>query len=1695
MDKIGTSPLTRVFSKGKMNKAFDERVLPDGEYIDALNVRTGSTELSSLGALENSLGNTLIDDIIYEDASLTDAKCLGAFADSARETIYWFVTKPGVVDMILSHNMNTQTTTYHVVSTSVLNFDENYLINGINLIEDLLFWTDNLNPPRRINIRRAYPQPIAGVDQITEEDINVIVKPPLYSPEIVMMNVAGEENYIDDRMVAFSYRYKYKDGEYSAMSPFSDIAFVPGTFQLDYATYNNAGMENIFNAVEVSFNTGGSNVVGVDLCFKLSDENIINVIEKYDKESNGWNNNETKTVVFSNRKIYTTLLQSELLRLYDNVPLIAKAQTSIGNRIVYGNYVDGYDITSEDGIPITMDFSSELISEDLEPTTQDTNITDGVSYTINPASSVLITDSKVGIELDPTVLKENNALIINIAITHDSFGGSPSYSDAPENQFIFTYAFNFQRDYTSVNDLVTSPEFIASISSVVTPIADCSDGVSLTDFFNCSIVAKGASGSVPAWTKEGTGISGINQGFAITTDPSNVNKFYIQCVAAKYKLEDPVGVFSYAYEYFSYSIVDAYIEEPGSKRSLHSNRDYQAGIVYLDEYGRSSTVLSSQENTVFCPPSASDKKNNIRININNPAPSWATNYKIFLKQSRSTYDTLFSDIYYTDNDGFTWFRISGENASKVSISSDLIVKKDSIGPMDLLVKTKPLEVIFKTEDFIDDNGIVEPAGLYMKIYASNFSAITIPNSFQEIKVVKTGSYTQVALPLYEVNPNFISANPVGPTNQPYQPIAIQAGTLLNIKFSFRRDPRGGNCRSYYYSYNKRFTASRDYDSIRDMVIFQNIDFTNGTYTGGLDQNNTNQQDAPVIPFQYSPSTDDYIPAIQGTDEWVFAEGYENDILINPLDGRLYLIVACGVPQCDGVWPITNTKTLTNESSITISRPSDIVIFETESVDEVPDLYYESYETFDIVDGLHQGNVQNQTVLDPAIVDSGFFNCFTFGNGCESYKYNDSIVGHSFYLGERYSSISEQDYQRANRYGSITYSGIYNSVTNVNRLNEFNLGLSNYEDLEYSFGPIQFLFGRKNDMLTLQEDKISYVLVGKDLLSDAAAGQALTSVPQVFGQQIPRLENYGMSLNPESFTSYGANMYFTDAKRMAVINIQGSSYSNDNLSVISDSGLKYWFRDEFKDSVNKVRVGGYDPYMSEYVLSLKDDLLPTDPTEYDCGFLISQFESNDPITFIVNFGSKVGVATFDFNFQSGSAEVSVEYDGVLVIDGDRVSSTSSITFEKSNPMVNQAIVTIDPTNATYTMSSLCPENEELTVFKMVVNSKGDAEKTIHTQFRWKYGSYLSPYDTDYVVFDDDGVSLEKEIVGEQSEGVIPINGSDVYLVSNKYSTDTYEFYTPTNRFRYLASNTLYDVATVLPLATEATPIINPSTGRYYAVAEDVNLLTNQYLYLIWDYRKNVPIELCYSVLSLFNVCCDCQSTSTFYIDHDSFELATGIYADEELTIPAPDGYYSLGNSSSYRVIIDGVLQPIQVCDDCFPCTVWTGGTFLGAGDIEVEFLYLDCNFVQQALYFTLPVNPTPDEAMTYTLSPYVCVIQGYVSMTPIEGVSDVTFDFDPEEVCGDGGEFISAYRSSGSVTNTGTLCDTEDPDTPFFIVGASGCIISSGDYAYDTENIFDPFNGGDKFYKVYVTICDSETDSYICQIDFSGRIEVISECGI
>ena len=73
--------LQRNFIAGRMNKSLEQRLLPNGEYTNAVNVRLGSTEQSEIGSVENSKGNTKLTEITYFNGTplSSNAKCIGSF--------------------------------------------------------------------------------------------------------------------------------------------------------------------------------------------------------------------------------------------------------------------------------------------------------------------------------------------------------------------------------------------------------------------------------------------------------------------------------------------------------------------------------------------------------------------------------------------------------------------------------------------------------------------------------------------------------------------------------------------------------------------------------------------------------------------------------------------------------------------------------------------------------------------------------------------------------------------------------------------------------------------------------------------------------------------------------------------------------------------------------------------------------------------------------------------------------------------------------------------------------------------------------------------------------------------------------------------------------------------------------------------------------------------------------------------------------------------------------------------------------------------------------------------------------------------------------------------------------------------------------------------------------------------------------
>jgi len=144
--------IKNTFLQGKMNKDLDERLIPNGQYRDALNVEVSTSEGSDVGTVKNILGNQRVDQLDIG----SDFKCVGCIADEKNNKLYWFISKYNV-DAILEYDADNDIAKYVLVDThagtskAVLKFFGN-VITGINIIDNLLFWTDNQGEPKKINI-------------------------------------------------------------------------------------------------------------------------------------------------------------------------------------------------------------------------------------------------------------------------------------------------------------------------------------------------------------------------------------------------------------------------------------------------------------------------------------------------------------------------------------------------------------------------------------------------------------------------------------------------------------------------------------------------------------------------------------------------------------------------------------------------------------------------------------------------------------------------------------------------------------------------------------------------------------------------------------------------------------------------------------------------------------------------------------------------------------------------------------------------------------------------------------------------------------------------------------------------------------------------------------------------------------------------------------------------------------------------------------------------------------------------------------------------------------------------------------------------------------------------------------------------------------------------------------------------------
>ena len=106
--------IKNTFDQGKINKDLDERIIPNGQSRDAMNIQVSTSDGSDIGAVQNILGNFQINgNNSSGDPQVVGGgwECVGSITDEKNDTVFWFVSgqqspEPQMKDMRLRRTPN-----------------------------------------------------------------------------------------------------------------------------------------------------------------------------------------------------------------------------------------------------------------------------------------------------------------------------------------------------------------------------------------------------------------------------------------------------------------------------------------------------------------------------------------------------------------------------------------------------------------------------------------------------------------------------------------------------------------------------------------------------------------------------------------------------------------------------------------------------------------------------------------------------------------------------------------------------------------------------------------------------------------------------------------------------------------------------------------------------------------------------------------------------------------------------------------------------------------------------------------------------------------------------------------------------------------------------------------------------------------------------------------------------------------------------------------------------------------------------------------------------------------------------------------------------------------------------------------------------------------------------------------------------
>ena len=684
----------RLFQAGRMNKDLDERLVPNGEYRDALNLDLASSEGSNMGALQNLKGTVEIRGRAGRGAewssgyidSLENPTCIGSYVDPSTEKIYWFIaaqthgTGKFGISAIAEYDQTTNTVRPVVVDTKgILKFNPTYLITGINIIEGILLFTDDQMEPKKINIEKFK---IGSTDFLTHTRI------PSYNPssETYETNISGRPDFLEEDVTLIKKSPLLAPKLALAASKFGPD--IPGTGVTPVTTsFTQAGLNNFTYIPDVTDAGGDTESMPTHGAYEnnietdpgyYSDSNLpssfgqginINVSSSIQNVwvagdivilSGSYTNEYNESFLYEVRLIIETVISPVNLKV--KILAITPDIQIFENPVVWDCLLEEKEPMFEYVFPR---FAYRWKYQDGEyscysPFTEVAFVGADFAYLSSDGHNRGMSNNIRKLAIENITWGSDEVVEVDILYKKDS---SPA---------VYNVDTIKKKDYSPYNGVNALPTSFNVVSEIIGNVVEANQLLRPWD-------------NVPRKAKSQEVIGN-------------------RVVFANYLQNYPVKTVSLNASALSYPHPDQSDDNDTNRAeaSIKSIRNYQTGVIFKDEYGRETPVVTDSSSGIEFPIFNSDDINKISLNPSGDAPDWATHYKFFIKDISNEYYNLALDRFYPAEDGNVWLSFPSSERNKVTEETYLILKKQhaTSAATDELLKYRILSISDEAPTFI-----------------------------------------------------------------------------------------------------------------------------------------------------------------------------------------------------------------------------------------------------------------------------------------------------------------------------------------------------------------------------------------------------------------------------------------------------------------------------------------------------------------------------------------------------------------------------------------------------------------------------------------------------------------------------------------------------------------------------------------------------------------------------------------------------------------------------------------------------------------------------------------------------------------------------------------------------------------------------------------------------------------------------------